>query len=112
MGSLDVVEYRLSGKLGLGENLGPPQHDFNHLEKVIGEMRLFWGRFWSFWSSDWGPWGHGCAAWAPWIWMRLDEVTNWVWVRIQGHRDMILTIRKGDRGNASILGVFLVILGL
>ena len=79
---LDEDEIGYSGKFGLGENLGPPQHDFNHLEKVIWDMCLFWRCFWSFWGSDWGPWGHGCAAWAPWTWLRLDKVANWVWVRI------------------------------
>ena len=49
---------------------------------VLREMHLFWGCFWSFWGSDWGLWGHECAAWAPWTWLRLDEVVNWVWVRI------------------------------
>ena len=57
-------------------------HDFDHLEKVIGEMRLFWGCFLSFWGSDVSSWGQGCAAWPPWTWLRLDEAANWVWVTI------------------------------
>ena len=52
------------------------------IELPCEEMRLFWGCFWSFWGSDWGPRGHGCAVWAPWTWSRLDEEAHWVWVRI------------------------------
>ena len=32
MASLDVDEIRQSGRLGLGKNLGPPQHNFINIE--------------------------------------------------------------------------------
>ena len=41
LGSLDVVEITRSGKLGLGENLGPLRHDFSHFEKVMGKCVYF-----------------------------------------------------------------------
>ena len=90
------------GRLGLGKNLGPPLHDFNHFKRCQGKCVYLGGVFLSFWGSDGGPWGHGCAAWPPWMWMRLDEAADWVWVRIEGRRDMILITFKGARGNASI----------
>ena len=52
-----------------------------------------------------GPRGHKCMAWPSWTWMRLDEVVNWVWVRVLGRR-------ASARKNTPILRVFLVILGL
>ena len=29
-----------------------------------------------FWGLGWGPEGHGCAAWPPWMWIRFNKVTD------------------------------------
>ena len=52
--SLDVDKIGSSGRLGLGKNLGPFHHDLNHFSKVLGEIRLFFGYFLSFWAP-YGP---------------------------------------------------------
>ena len=44
--------------------------------------------------------------------MRLDERADWVQTRILSRYNMILTTFKGAKVNASILGVFLIILRL
>ena len=44
--------------------------------------------------------------------MRLDEVVEGMRVGLGGRRDMIIITFKGARGYASLLGVFLVILGV
>ena len=41
MAFMDVEEIGLSGRLGIGKNLGPPQHDLNDSSKEQGKMRLF-----------------------------------------------------------------------
>ena len=43
--------------------------------------------------------------------MRLGKAADWVWVEIQGCRNMIFTAFNSAREYASIKGMFLVILG-
>ena len=43
--SLDVDDIGCSGRMGLGKNLKPLRHDFNHFAKVLGEMLQFLGVF-------------------------------------------------------------------
>ena len=64
--------------MDLGKNLGLRQHDFKHISTVLGEMLMSQGYFWSFQGSDRGPSGHKCAALPYLMWMRLDEVSDWV----------------------------------
>ena len=35
--SIDVDEIEWSGRVGLDENLGAPQHDFSHFSKLLEE---------------------------------------------------------------------------
>ena len=64
--------------MGLGKNLGLLQHDFNHFSKVVMEMCLFWGCFESVLGSDGGPLSYKHAGLPPWVWMRLNEESDWV----------------------------------
>ena len=64
--------------MGLGKNLGLLQHDFNHFSKVVMEMCLFWGCFESVLGSDGGPLSYKHAALPIWVWMRLNEESDWV----------------------------------
>ena len=68
--------------LDMGKNLKQLQNDVTHFLKALGEMLLSWGCFWSFWGYDGSPGGYGCAAWPLWMWIRLNKVTDWVWLRI------------------------------
>ena len=67
--------------------------------------------FWSFWSSNGGPWSHVCKALPPWMWIRLKEEADLVWVGIYGCRNMILIAFKGVRENASTRWCFWPFLG-
>ena len=71
---------------------------------MLGKVRLFWECFWTFWGTDGGPWDQRCAVWPAWMWMRLDEAADWVWVRIQGRLDMSLPeVFKGkQRGSLGL----------
>ena len=58
--SLDVDDIG-SEKLGLGTNIRPLQHDFNHFSRVLGEMYPFLGIF-GHYGALMGPLGHGYAS--------------------------------------------------
>ena len=98
---LDVMGW--SSKLSLGRNVGPPQNDFNHFSKAPGKMRLFWGCFWLLWGTNTGQ--YRCAVWPPWMWIRWDGVTNWVWLKIWGCRNIILATFQKWYGNCVYFGI-------
>ena len=74
--------------------------------QLLWEMHLFCECVESSWGSDWGPWGYVWAAWPPLMHVRLNELADWVWVRIWGQGNMILTTFEVARGNAPIFKVF------
>ena len=82
MTSLDMDEIGCGPRLDLGKNSGLPQHDFKHLSTVLGEMPMSPGYFWIIWASDGGPSGHKGAVLSLLMWMRLDEVSNWIWIGV------------------------------